>query len=136
MTPVAKRGSGRNPVPQLVDEDVVDLEDDDDADVDPPVGNDHPVGLPSILTENMLQGIARICCFPSQLTMRVPRDDERPWNLPPGWMYLYDAFFTHSHLWFPLLCLLTSYAVARDIAFDSVYSCCYAEHGRCFGNGC
>lgn len=48
--------------------------------------------------------------------MRAPRDDERPWTPPPGWMCLYEAFFTHSHLWFPLTRLLTFYAAARDIA--------------------
>lgn len=42
-------------MPQLVDEDIVDLEDGDD-DVDPPAGIDHPIRLPSVLTDDMLHG--------------------------------------------------------------------------------
>ncbi|KAL0886158.1 hypothetical protein Bca101_010141 [Brassica carinata] len=117
VSPVAELSSSRAPPPQLVDEDVVDIEEDDEDDgADPPEGDDHPMGLLSVLTDEVLDGIARVCRFPVQLSRRTPRADERPWTPPPGWMCLYEAFFTHSRLWFPLLHLLTSYAAARDIA--------------------
>lgn len=103
-------------VPQLVDEDVVVLEDDREDEADPPVGDVPPAELPSVLTPAMLEVIARTCRFPSRLQMRVPTSDERPWTAPPGWVCLYEAFFTHSRLWFPLPRLLTLYAAARDIA--------------------
>ncbi|KAL0756162.1 hypothetical protein Bca101_093830 [Brassica carinata] len=102
--------------PQLVDEDIVDLEDDGEDAADAPVEDVPPARLPSVLTRTMLDGIARICRFPRQLQMRAPTADERPWTTPPGWMCLYEVFFTHSHLWFPLPRLLTSYAAAWDIA--------------------
>ncbi|KAF3609894.1 hypothetical protein DY000_02048530 [Brassica cretica] len=109
-----EQSSGR--VPQLVDEEIVDLEDDGEDAADAPVEDVPPAGLPSVLTRAMLDGIARTCRFPRQLQMRAPTADERPWTPPPGWMCLYEAFFTHSRLWFSLPRLLTSYAAARDIA--------------------
>lgn len=112
-TPVHEGSSGRVPVRQLVDEDVIDLEDDD---VEPQEGGDHPMGLLSIITDDALNRIARACRFLMQLSMLAPRADERPWTPPQGWMCLYEAFFSHSRLWFPLPRLLTSYAAARDIA--------------------
>lgn len=63
----------------------------------------------------MLNGIARVCRFPVQLSMRALRADERPWSQLPGWMCLYEVFFTDSRLWFPLPLLPTSYAAVRDI---------------------
>lgn len=51
-TSATERSSGHVPVSQLVDEDVIDLEDSDDE-VDPPAGGDHPVGLPSFLTDDI-----------------------------------------------------------------------------------
>ena len=109
-----EQSSGR--VPQLVDEEIVNLEDDGEDAADAPVEDVPPAGLPSVLTRVMLDGIARTCRFLRQLQMRAPTADERPWTPPPGWMCLYEAFFTHSRLWFSLPRLLTSYAAARDIA--------------------
>ena len=122
-TTVGEQSSSRVPVPQLVDEDVVDLEDDDeDVAANAPLEDVPPVGIPSVLTRAMLVSIARTCRFPRQLQMRAPNDDESPWTPPPGWMCLYEAFFTHSRLWFPLPRLLTSYAAARDIALTQFTS--------------
>ncbi|XP_013617563.1 PREDICTED: uncharacterized protein At3g60930, chloroplastic-like [Brassica oleracea var. oleracea] len=116
-TPVEEQSSSRAPVPQHVDEDVIDLEDDDEHDADNAPAEEVPLaGLPSLLTRRMLDGIARTCRFPRRLQMRSPNANERRWTPPPGWMCLYEAFFTHLRLWFPLPRLLTSYAAARDIA--------------------
>ncbi|KAF2586668.1 hypothetical protein F2Q70_00035176 [Brassica cretica] len=71
-----EQSSGR--VPQLADEDIVDLEDDGEDAVDAPVEDVPPAGLPSVLTCAMLDGIARTCLFPRQLQMRARR-----WTPPP-----------------------------------------------------
>ncbi|KAF3507960.1 hypothetical protein F2Q69_00005848 [Brassica cretica] len=98
-TTVGEQSSSRVPVPQLVDEDVVDLEDDDEY----------------VAANAPLEDVP-------PLQMRAPNDDESPWTPPPGWMCLYEAFFTHSRLWFPLPRLLTSYVAARDIALTQFTS--------------
>ena len=100
---MGEQSSGRVLVPQLVDEDVVDLEDvDEDDAANTPVEDVPPARLSSVLTRTMLDGIARTRRFPRQVQMRPPNADERPWTPPPGWMCLYEAFFTHLRLWFLL----------------------------------
>ncbi|KAL0701752.1 hypothetical protein Bca4012_057874 [Brassica carinata] len=115
-TPIARRPFLRRDEGTFLRRNIVDLEDDREDMANAPAEDVPPAGLPSVLTRAMLNGIARTCRFPRQLQMRALTVDERPWTPPFGWMCLYEAFFTHSRLWFPLPRLLTPYAAARDIA--------------------
>ena len=74
-TPLYERSSGQVLILHLVDEDVVELADNDGYDNDaenPPWGGDRLVGLPSVLTSEVLEGITRICHFPPELSIRIP----------------------------------------------------------------
>lgn len=90
-TPLSERSSGQVLIPHLVDEDVAELADKDGHDNDaenPPGGGDRLIGLPSVLTSEVLKGITRICRFPPELSMRIPSTRGRGLLLLGGYVYM------------------------------------------------
>ncbi|XP_019101845.1 PREDICTED: uncharacterized protein At3g60930, chloroplastic-like [Camelina sativa] len=54
--------------------------------------------------------------FNSEVTILIPREDQRPWNPPEGYICLYECYFTECRLLFPIPALISLYAQRRRIA--------------------
>ncbi|XP_019100843.1 PREDICTED: uncharacterized protein At3g60930, chloroplastic-like [Camelina sativa] len=54
--------------------------------------------------------------FNSNVTILIPREDQRPWNPPEGYICLYEGYFTECRLLFPIPELISLYAQRRRIA--------------------
>ncbi|XP_024007231.1 meiosis-specific protein ASY2-like [Eutrema salsugineum] len=60
------------------------------------------------------------CGFPSDVEVRIPAEDDRPWRPPSGFVCLCEAYFTRCRLRFPLPDLFVSYCHRRDLAFSQI----------------
>ncbi|XP_019099822.1 PREDICTED: uncharacterized protein At3g60930, chloroplastic-like [Camelina sativa] len=54
--------------------------------------------------------------FNSEVTILIPREDQRPWNPPEGYICLYECYFTECGLLFPIPALISLYAQRCRIA--------------------
>ncbi|KFK22452.1 hypothetical protein AALP_AAs59948U000100, partial [Arabis alpina] len=52
----------------------------------------------------------------SGVDIRIPRPHERPWSPPEGFMCLYECYFNHGGMWFPMPKLALEYCEARRVA--------------------
>ncbi|XP_019094478.1 PREDICTED: uncharacterized protein At3g60930, chloroplastic-like [Camelina sativa] len=56
--------------------------------------------------------------FNSNVTILIPREDQRPWSPPEGYVCLYEGYFTECRLIFPIPELVSIYAERRMIAIS------------------
>ncbi|XP_019100980.1 PREDICTED: uncharacterized protein At3g60930, chloroplastic-like [Camelina sativa] len=54
--------------------------------------------------------------FNNNVTILIPREDQRPWNPPEGYICLYEGYFDECRLLFPIPELILLYAQRRRIA--------------------
>ncbi|XP_019097506.1 PREDICTED: uncharacterized protein At3g60930, chloroplastic-like [Camelina sativa] len=54
--------------------------------------------------------------FNNNVTILIPREDQRPWNPPEGYICLYEGYFDECRLLFPIPELISHYAQRRRIA--------------------
>ncbi|XP_019082761.1 PREDICTED: uncharacterized protein At3g60930, chloroplastic-like [Camelina sativa] len=54
--------------------------------------------------------------FNSGVTIVIPREDQRPWNPPEGYICLYEGYFAECRLTFPIPALISRYAHRRRMA--------------------
>ncbi|KFK22760.1 hypothetical protein AALP_AAs55846U000100, partial [Arabis alpina] len=52
----------------------------------------------------------------SGVDIRIPRPHERPWSPPEGFLCLYECYFNHGGMWFPIPKLALEYCEARCVA--------------------
>ncbi|KFK29942.1 hypothetical protein AALP_AA7G198200 [Arabis alpina] len=52
----------------------------------------------------------------SGIDIRISRPHERPWTPPEGFMCLYECYFNHGGMWFPIPRLALEYCEARRVA--------------------
>ncbi|KFK38732.1 hypothetical protein AALP_AA3G153200 [Arabis alpina] len=52
----------------------------------------------------------------SGIDIRIPRPHERPWSPPEGFLCLYECYFNHGGMWFPIPKLALEYCEARRVA--------------------
>ncbi|KFK29551.1 hypothetical protein AALP_AA7G148600, partial [Arabis alpina] len=52
----------------------------------------------------------------SGVDIRIPRPHERPWSPPEGFLCLYECYFKHGGMWFPIPKLALEYCEARRVA--------------------
>ncbi|KFK34819.1 hypothetical protein AALP_AA5G197100 [Arabis alpina] len=52
----------------------------------------------------------------SGVDIRIPRPHERPWSPPEGFLCLYECYFKHRGMWFPIPKLALEYCEARRVA--------------------
>ncbi|KFK35943.1 hypothetical protein AALP_AA4G057900 [Arabis alpina] len=52
----------------------------------------------------------------SGVDIRIPRPHERPWSPPEGFLCLYECYFNHGGMWFPMPKLALEYCEARRVA--------------------
>ncbi|KFK22787.1 hypothetical protein AALP_AAs69847U000300 [Arabis alpina] len=52
----------------------------------------------------------------SGVDIRIPRPHERPWSPPEGFLCLYECYFNHGGMWFPIPKLALEYCEARRVA--------------------
>ncbi|KFK43465.1 hypothetical protein AALP_AA1G128700 [Arabis alpina] len=52
----------------------------------------------------------------SGIDIRIPRPHERPWTPPEGFMCLYESYFNHGGMWFPIPRLALEYCEVRRVA--------------------
>ncbi|KFK22393.1 hypothetical protein AALP_AAs59258U000100, partial [Arabis alpina] len=52
----------------------------------------------------------------SGVYIRIPRPHERPWSPPEGFLCLYECYFKHGGMWFPIPKLALEYCEARRVA--------------------
>ncbi|XP_019099690.1 PREDICTED: uncharacterized protein At3g60930, chloroplastic-like [Camelina sativa] len=87
-------------------------------DIDPLLDHKGRIGgdksLSSIKTVNDMLNSCGL--FNSNVTILIPRADQRPWNLPEGYICLYEGYFTECRLLFPIPALISLYAQRRRIA--------------------
>lgn len=57
-----------------------------------------------------------------ELEFRVPTPDERPWNCPEGYIYLYETMFLYCRLLFPLSYQFVKYCENWEVAFMQMTS--------------
>ncbi|KAF8088649.1 hypothetical protein N665_0532s0013 [Sinapis alba] len=53
---------------------------------------------------------------PAGFSFLIPSDHQRPWTPPAGYACVYESWFTHFSLWWPLPEFLTTYCHRRRIA--------------------
>ncbi|KFK28896.1 hypothetical protein AALP_AA7G062200 [Arabis alpina] len=52
----------------------------------------------------------------SSIDIRIPHPHERPWSPPEGFLCLYECYFNHGGMWFPIPKLALEYCEARRVA--------------------
>lgn len=65
-------------------------------------------GSPTWSTQDTLMRMINLCHL-TLLVFKLPEQHERPWTPPAGYICLYEGFFTHCRLWFPLHELFVRY---------------------------
>ncbi|XP_019091071.1 PREDICTED: uncharacterized protein At3g60930, chloroplastic-like [Camelina sativa] len=87
-------------------------------DIDPLLDHEGRIGgdksLSSIKTVNDMLNACGL--FNSNVTILIPRADQRPWNPPEGYICLYEGYFTECRLLFPIPALISLYAQRRRIS--------------------
>ncbi|XP_019090070.1 PREDICTED: uncharacterized protein At3g60930, chloroplastic-like [Camelina sativa] len=87
-------------------------------DIDPLLDHKGRIGgdksLSSIKTVNDMLNSCGL--FNSNVTIFIPRADQRPWSPPEGYICLYEGYFTECRLLFPIPALISLYAQRRRIA--------------------
>ncbi|KFK27500.1 hypothetical protein AALP_AA8G390900 [Arabis alpina] len=61
----------------------------------------------------------------SGIDIRIPRPHERPWTPPEGFMCLYECYFNHGGIWFPVPRLALEYCEARRVALSQLTCASY-----------
>lgn len=56
----------------------------------------------SWMDENILADFRDWCSVPDKVIIRLPRAEERPWDVPAGFFYIYECFFSWLGIRFPI----------------------------------
>lgn len=75
---------------------------------------------PSICDADSLKDMLALCGAPKEIEILKPSLQQRPWTPPERYICLYEAFFTHCGLMFPLPEFLTEYCARRNIAISQL----------------
>ncbi|XP_023634295.1 meiosis-specific protein ASY2-like [Capsella rubella] len=74
-------------------------------------------GDPTRSDEATVRATLNVCGQANKgVTYIIPRPNQRPWNLPKGYICMYEAYFRDCHLCFPISSLLSLYAHRRNLA--------------------
>lgn len=74
----------------------------------------------TLSTDNSLQDLRARFNFSEGVTLRFPTPSERADNPPEGFFTLYEGFFYHSFLWFPIPRLIVEYLWSYKIALAQI----------------
>ncbi|KFK39026.1 hypothetical protein AALP_AA3G191100, partial [Arabis alpina] len=77
-----------------------------------------PRGSDDIVSSSSYETIERIRGNDdwSGIDIRIPLPHERPWSPPEGFLCLYECYFNHGGIWFPIPKLALEYCEARRVA--------------------
>lgn len=75
---------------------------------------------PSICDADSLKDVLALCGAPKEIELLKPSLLQRPWTPPEGYICLYEAYFTHCGLMFPLPEFLAEYCSRRNIAISQL----------------
>ncbi|CAA7042902.1 unnamed protein product [Microthlaspi erraticum] len=67
------------------------------------------------MTPEILTALAKRVGFSGCVEFRIPKEHERPCDAPPGWICVYECFFTEFGMKFPLPFLLLRFAAERGV---------------------
>ncbi|KFK23337.1 hypothetical protein AALP_AAs59033U000100, partial [Arabis alpina] len=56
----------------------------------------------------------------SGIRILIPEESERPWLPPEGFMCLYESFFSHGGLWFPVPRVILEYCAERRLSISQL----------------
>ncbi|KFK44006.1 hypothetical protein AALP_AA1G202500 [Arabis alpina] len=61
----------------------------------------------------------------SGVDIRISRPHERPWSPPEGFLCMYECYFNHGGMWFPIPKLALEYCEARRVALSQLTCASY-----------
>ncbi|CAA7035640.1 unnamed protein product [Microthlaspi erraticum] len=72
------------------------------------------------MTPEILTALTKRVGFSGCIEFRIPKEHERPYDAPPGWICVYECFFTEYGMKFPLPFLLLKFASERGVAVSQL----------------
>ncbi|BAB11285.1 unnamed protein product [Arabidopsis thaliana] len=75
---------------------------------------------PTTSTRESVGRTTDFCLLPGPLTIRIPRDTDRPSDCPEGFICLFEGFFTETGLRFPIPDFLMRFCRNRQIAISQL----------------
>ena len=75
---------------------------------------------PTTSTRESVGQTTDFCLLPGPLTIRIPRDTDRPSDCPEGFICLFEGFFTETGLRFPIPDFLMRFCRNRQIAISQL----------------